>query len=297
MVSPLVLLILLGATATSANSDGPWLEPLDRPSWCPHGRTLFRMLRQEPPGLVLDVGSFDGRDAISFGKAGHQVWSFEPSPGKVGPIRERIAAADLAANVTLLPYALSNATGSAPFVVNRAGAGAKKMFRGEWGSAQDGLGKPLWRVDNHTAAIVQVPMRRLDDLLPPGQEVLLLKVDAQGYDYHVLLGAARLLAAKRVRRLVAEIMPLHTPGGPETTVQMVAFLNSVGYACSRCNGPKERGQSARARVRVREYAMELARPDKGISNRGVNFGRWDDIVCEPSAHAGAAAGGSPAGVR
>ena len=165
------------------------------------------------------------------------------------------------------------------------------MFRGELGSAQDGLGKPLWRVDNQTAAIVQVPMRKLDDLVGP-QDVLLLKVDAQGYDYHVLLGASQLLASKRVRRLVAEVMPLHTPGGPETTVQMIAYLNSLGYACNRCNVPNERGPMARQPVLVRDYAYELARSDKGMTNRGVNFGRWDDVVCEPTASSFARASSS-----
>ena len=260
----------------------PWLHPVSSPNWCPHGKAVSKLLRREPSGLVLDVGSFDGRDAIAFAKAGHRVWTFEPSPGKVSPIRERIANLGLAINITVYPYAISNTTGTAPFVVNRAGKPAQKMFRG-LGSAQDGLGKALWKVDNKTAAVVQVPVRTLDGIVPPDMNVLLLKVDAQGYDYHVLLGAERLLAAKRIRRLVAEVMPMHTPGGPNTTVAMVAYLNRMGYSCMRCDGSgavawKDKDKA----VRVSDYALELARASKGVSNRGVNFGRWDDIVCEPT---------------
>ena len=48
-------------------------------------------------------------------------------------------------------------------------------------------------------------------------------------------------------------MPLHTPGGPETTVQMIAYLNSLGYACNRCNVPNERGPMARQPVLVVRY--------------------------------------------
>ena len=259
-----------------------WLKAPPAASWCPHGRVLSKLLRREKPGFVLDVGSFDGRDAIAFGRAGHRVWSFEPSPGKVQPIRERIVATGLAANVSLFGYALSNYTGSAPFVVNRAGAGAKKMFRGELGSAQDGLGKALWTVDNKTAAIVEVPVRTLDTLVPISETVLLLKVDAQGFDYQVLLGAARLLAEKRVRRLVAEIMPLHAPGGTATIVEMVEYLNRMGYDCTRCNGPGDR-LFIHGPVRVLEYANALARPDKGLMNRGVNFGRYEPPNTVPHA--------------
>ena len=38
---------------------------------------------------------------------------------------------------------------------------------------------------------VQVPVRTLDGLIPGEQHVLMLKVDTQGFDYRVLLGAAR----------------------------------------------------------------------------------------------------------
>ena len=218
-----------------------------------------------------------------FAKAGHRVWTFEPSPGKVEPIRKRIASLKEAVNVTVFPYALSNESGTAPFVVNRANRPAQKMFGG-LGSAQDGLGKALWSVDNHTAAVVHVPVRKLDDLIPVGQQILLLKVDAQGYDYQVLMGAEQLLRRRQIRRLVAELMPMHMPGGPSAAVDMVAYLNRVGYACTRCDGPGAtlRDESILGkRVGVLEYASELARSDRGMLNRGVNFGRWDDLVCEP----------------
>ena len=113
---------------------------------------------------------------------------------------------------------------------------------------------------------------------------LLLKVDAQGYDYQVLMGAEQLLRRRQIRRLVAELMPMHMPGGPSAAVDMVAYLNRLGYACTRCDGPGAtlRDESILGkRVGVLEYASELARTDRGILNRGVNFGRWDDLVCEP----------------
>jgi FkbM family methyltransferase len=277
--------MIAASLVASTLPEGPLLLPPSVPNWCPHGRTLAKMLRRRPSGFVIDVGSFDGRDAIAFAKAGHRVWTIEPSPGKVEPIRERIASLGLAHIVTVFPYAMSNTTGTAPFVVNRAGQTEKKMFRGELGSAQDGLGKALWNVDNKTAAVVHVPVRTLDAIVPSAQDVLLLKVDAQGYDYQVLLGAQSLLATKRIRRLVAELWPLHMPGGPGAAVEMIEYLNRLGYSCYRCDGPDMTipGLDIRGKpVSVRTYADQLARKDKGQLERGVNVGRWDDVVCEPS---------------
>ena len=42
------------------------------------------------PGLILDVGAYDGRDAISYAKAGHNVLSFEPVPSKHSKIEANI---------------------------------------------------------------------------------------------------------------------------------------------------------------------------------------------------------------
>jgi hypothetical protein len=54
---------------------------------------------------------------------------------------------------------------------------------------------------------------------------------SEGYDYQVLLGAQSLLATKRIRRLVAELMPLHMPGGPGAAVEMIEYLLKVWTVC------------------------------------------------------------------
>ena len=258
--------------------------------WCPHYPMLHELLGKQPNGLVLDVGSFDGSDAIVFARAGHRVWSFEPSPGKVEPIRRRIKSklsARQAANVTLYPWALSNATGTAAFVVNKAGNKANRMFRGQLGSAQDSLGAPLWTLDNATTVVVEVPVRRIDDIVPSNHSVLLLKVDAQGYDHHVLLGARQLLTQKRVSVVVAELSPLLMPGGFAAAAEMVRYLHALGYQCTRCCECPETccgsGTKARSSIPAIQYAADLGAVDKGVTIRGgVNVGRWDDLVCLPS---------------
>ena len=82
------------------------------------------------PGLIFDVGSFDGGDAISFAQSGgHSVVTFEPSPSKLGPIRARLAAAGVTDRVRLHPYALSNVSGEVRFLVFNADPSAGAVFR------------------------------------------------------------------------------------------------------------------------------------------------------------------------
>ena len=62
--------------------------------------SIIRRLAEMPPGLIIDVGAFDGRDAIAYGSAGQlRVWSFVPTPSIVDFIRERLRAASVAKSV------------------------------------------------------------------------------------------------------------------------------------------------------------------------------------------------------
>ena len=241
--------------------------------WCPHYPMLDAVLARQTPGFVLDVGSLDGSDAIRFARGGHRVWSFEPSPGKIAAIRQRIKANHMENNVTLYPYALSNTTEIGRFFINLAtGSAARKLFRG-LGSAQDSLGAPLHTAHKNMTTVVSVPVHRLDELMPADQHTLLLKVDTQGFDLQVLLGARELLARNRVDAVVAEMAPALMPGGAEAAKEMVRFMNEVGYTCTRCCECSHccgGGSKARTSIPALQYATDLAE-------------KWDDIVCVSNA--------------
>ena len=95
--------------------------------WCPHRRTdkvdfTEKTLSLIPSGqIVIDVGAYDGSNAISMARAGHRVLSFEPTPSKVEKIKRNIAAAEkkgLKGKIRFFPYAASNFSGEAPFIIN-----------------------------------------------------------------------------------------------------------------------------------------------------------------------------------
>lgn len=67
------------------------------------------------------------------------------------------------------------------------------------GSQQDGFSVP-WK----GAETIQVEVKRLDEMIGPSEEVLLLNIDAQGYDKDVLYGADALLKSHRIAVVLAE---------------------------------------------------------------------------------------------
>ena len=288
----------LGQPGPRGTMSDPWLLPNAQTlGWCPERRgggtpdSLIRRLKALPPNLMVDVGALDGSDAIAYAQAGHRVWSFEPTPSKLEPIRKRFAReAARGASIRLFPYALSNESGSAGFVVNRAVAAPRmRRFVGDaLGSAQDGLHAPPCG-GGRERAVVNVPVRTLDGLIPSGETVFMLKVDtqvrgklgrpncvaraictsqraglsaAQGFDYRVLLGAAQLLAEHRISLVVTEFSPELMPGRAAEARALVQHLHRHGYKCAPCR------KSQKEQVRAHSYAQLL-----------LSRGQWDNLVC------------------
>jgi FkbM family methyltransferase len=249
-------------------------------SWCPHnvGSVMSNLRRAQTPSLVLDVGAFDGSDAIRYAQTGHIVWSFEPSPAKLEPIRDRVRSAGLAEKITVFGVALSDANGTTPFHVHMAPkASGRRFFRGGLGSAQDSVNAAA--PAGSRGQVVTVEKRRLDDVVPPGMEVLLVKIDAQGHEPRVLQGASRLLAAHRIKVIAAEWAPAFMQGGANEAVQLVEMLHGFGYECTACaesQAAKPVFHESRMtnRISASMYARRLAAANSTL-------GDWDNLVCKP----------------
>lgn len=252
--------------------------------WCKSmpGGSLHRRLMHErsddnPNRIVLDVGSFDGSDAVNFARATQRrVFTFEPTPSKLEPIRERLLAAGLADNVTLFPFALSNTTGEKKLKMYRAPRPAGRAFvHNQLGSAQDTLVED--DASGSTAAapgVVAVPVRQLDAVLAehmPHARVAFLKVDAQGFDMLVLRGAARLLAERRIERFLFEFTPYGMPGTFEAAVAELEWLERAGHSCVPCN----QGHTIAVKVMAPTPVADF------VNNFRMRNMSYDDIICQP----------------
>jgi FkbM family methyltransferase len=160
---------------------------------------------------VFDVGANVG--LVTFQVAGARpditVHAFEPHPGNVVAWR-RNQEVSRTPNARLEPAAVSHTAGKLRLVLQADSAG------GYVGDGDDG---------------VSVPAVTLDDYCD--QHVIdyvdALKIDVEGAELSVLRGAGRLLAERRVRRIVCEVNTAALRRSGSSSAALFAMLEDHGY--------------------------------------------------------------------
>lgn len=158
--------------------------------------------------VAVDIGGHIGSFALSFiglHPEGH-VHSFEASPATAEFLRRNVAANDLGDRVTVHEEAVSAATGELEFADNGAG------------SIHNGITSP------EATTAIRVPCLSITDTLDlVGSDVDLLKLDAEGAEYDIVL-QSRPEDWARVHRIVMEYHD--RPGF--TWAELEAFFASAG---------------------------------------------------------------------
>jgi FkbM family methyltransferase len=163
---------------------------------------------------VIDAGANVGYmtllASVGAGPRG-RVMSFEPHPDLFGVLEENVAAAGRRFRVARMePHNVA--------LGERAGA-AELLLPADF-STNDGVSRIA---DGPSAgrASVAVTVETLDMLLG-GASAAVLKLDVEGFEIHVLRGAARALESRRIHHIVFED---HDVGNSE----VVRLLQSFGY--------------------------------------------------------------------
>jgi FkbM family methyltransferase len=182
-------------------------------------RTLLR-----PGDVFVDCGANVGMYTLTAAKLvgpTGRVIAFEPAPPTRNALVRNVAANDLH-QVTVLPYALGDRSGSMPFTVMGDGGGLSS-FAPENAAEGD---------------IVTVPVARLDDCVPPdvNGRVRLVKMDVEGAETAALRGAEGLFQRERPL-LLLEVEDAHLRRQGSSADELNGLLSGWGYVGKTTSGP------------------------------------------------------------
>ena len=248
---------------------------------------------------VVDVGANDGRDyTLPPALLGHRVYSFEPTPENYGLILKRIARAtpNVSHTTELRGFtmerpgtiylrkgvAVSNQTGTATFYATRKAHGVSNSLNGM---------KALPRTARRSAVATTVVLTTLSEVLAAEKGVFLLKIDAQGHEYHILQGAKAFIATRPVYYILLEYYPKGLRAGGVDPFDLLTLLqHELGYQCFdlRC--------SAAAKLKAAsDLASTPTAPGRGGPHAAAwnfrdfvrayppvtsnEYGTWTDLLC------------------
>lgn len=221
-----------------------------------------RALREkEGKCIALDVGMNDGFYTQFAASYGCQVYSFELQASCITLARNATAANNFTHLVSIFRSPVSN----------RHGVPVRIPFGDDIQLKRCDGGFSITGKDPNLRAHRQFSVKghhtlhaiALDNFLPLGTTVDLLKLDVEGHDVEVLMGAMKLFKNQRIKRAVVEV----TWGGwgvPfEEGVEVYKKIFDAGYRFRCVTVPYMRGQNLVATVLNKEFDYEAF---KGIAH-------------------------------
>lgn len=164
----------------------------------------------DPTRTCVDAGANRGTYTYFLSKLAKHVYAYEPNPA-MRWILNRVAAR----NVSVSPIALSDHTGEAQFAVPRS----ETKCHNNAGSLE------VAHLSESRDAVVLLPVQaaRLDD--QGVSNVGFIKIDVEGHERELLLGARQVIARDRPVLLI-EMMESLAPGA---TMSNLEYVEQLGY--------------------------------------------------------------------
>lgn len=185
------------------------------------GTQLANVIRDVAPDLLVDVGAHRGDFGVRCRALGYrgQIIAFDPAAGSNEELQRR-SRADHA--WTVLPIALGNRSGEADFNVSD-----EPVLNSMLPASATGIAEYA-SLDRTSSVPVRVT--RLDEVLlevAPVARRVLLKTDTQGFDLHVLEGAAGVL--DRIAAIHIELSLQRFYEGAPDYLDVLAWLRQRGF--------------------------------------------------------------------
>ncbi|KAL8254866.1 hypothetical protein R6Q59_033087 [Mikania micrantha] len=185
---------------------------------------LEKMKSEGKMGMFIDVGANVGMATFAAAVMGFRVFAFEPIFENLQSICNGIYFNRVGDLVHVFEAATSDHAGNITF---------HKLVGRLDNSAVSATGAKMAFKSNEEIEL-QVRSVPLDQVIPEHESVLLLKIDVQGWEYHVLKGAKNLLSRKKGEApyLIYEEDERLLQASNSSAKEIREFLDSVGY--TRC---------------------------------------------------------------
>lgn len=191
--------------------------------WDPYVWDLFLsvFMRHPSPGVVVDVGANIGYFSLLAATMGHKVYSFEPMNRNVAKLQSSILKNHLEHKITLIQNAVTyDSTGSVTLrATHESNQGNGMIIPIPESVSESGIYGQDYA---HTI--------RLDEVVR--EDVLLMKIDVEGYEGSVLNGAKSLICNHIVRYIAIEFSSNTQYSQICSANAMLATLELIGYTMS-----------------------------------------------------------------
>ncbi|XP_043712648.1 uncharacterized protein LOC122661348 [Telopea speciosissima] len=201
-------------------------KPFRKPDISVTIQEVLEKLREQGGGgdggyVVVDVGANVGMATFAAAAMGFKVLAFDPVFENLQRICDGVFLNRVWDVVTVFEAAASDRIGNITF---------HKLVGRLDNSAVSAVGAKLAFKSNEEIEL-QVRSIPLDEVIPESQEVVLLKIDVQGWEYHVLRGASKLLSRKRGKApyLIYEEDERLLQASNSSAKEIREFLGSMGY--------------------------------------------------------------------
>ncbi|PSR84503.1 Hexuronic acid methyltransferase [Actinidia chinensis var. chinensis] len=182
---------------------------------------IEKMRTEGKNGIFVDVGANVGMASFAAAVMGVRVLAFEPVFENLQRICDGVYFNRVGDLMTVFEAAASDRLGNVTF---------HKLVGRLDNSAVSATGAKLAFKSNEEIAL-QVRSIPIDEVIPESEPVLLLKIDVQGWEYHVLKGASKLLSRKKGEApyIIYEEDERLLQASNSSAKEIRDFLQSVGY--------------------------------------------------------------------